>query len=294
MSWELWLAWWISGRFREGHRWVTEAMEHSLSPWARTRASLVRAVMNYAQSYFTDALEWWTTAAELARDSGDLEGEAGGRAGIGLATMSLGDFARAQESLRAALAISEEIGYAWMASLTSIWLGTLLLVTGDAEGSVPVFERATAGARERGDRLVVYVGLFNLASAALALGDDVRAESLFRESVALSQETRDAANLAFALDGLAVVEGRRGDARRSALLLGAAQAMREAVEGRVYHYYLPDDALRERTRDAARAALGEEAFEEAWHAGLSLDLAGAASAAGSQGARPGHEDTATA
>jgi tetratricopeptide (TPR) repeat protein len=143
---------------------------------------------------------------------------------------------------------------------------------GDAQGSVAVFESAIEAARGRGDRLVAYAGLFNLATAFLALGNERRAEILFRESVALSHENRDAANLAFALDGLAVVEGRRGNPLRSALLLGAAEAMRQASEGRVYHYYLPDEALRERTRLEAEAALGSTDFAAAWDEGMCLDL----------------------
>lgn len=272
ICWSLWLAWWMGGRFREGQRWITQALEFPLSPYAKTRGYLVRAVMLYAQSHFEEALTWWTRGAESARETNDRYGEAGGLGGIGLATMSMGDLARAEQNLRAALEICEEIEEAWLGSLTSIWLGTLLLVTGHAEQSVPVFEGATARARDRGDRLVIYVGLFNLASAALALGQEARAESLFRESVALSQETRDAANLSFALDGLAVVEGRRGDARRSALLLGAAEAMRNASEGRVYHYYLPDDALRERTQLEAEGDLGQEIFEKIWAQGASMSL----------------------
>src|ERR671920_2451486 len=199
--------------------------------------------------------------------------------GRGLALLSLGRPDDAEEAFREGLGIAVEQGQEWLSALTRIWLGTLLLASGDAEGSVTVFEGAIEAARRRGDRLVAYAGLFNLATASLALGNEGRAESLFRESVVLSHENRDAANLAFALDGLAVVEGRRGNARRSALLLGAAEAMRQASEGRVYHYYLPDDALRERTRLEAEAALGATDFASGWDAGRCLDLHAAVAAA---------------
>jgi hypothetical protein len=116
------------------------------------------------------------------------------------------------------------------------------------------------------------------------LGNEDRAEILFRESVALSHENRDAANLAFALDGLAVVEGRRRNAHRSAVLLGAAEAMRQASEGPVYHYYLPDDALRERTRLQVEATLGTKDFSAAWDAGTCMDLDSAVATARMDGA----------
>jgi tetratricopeptide (TPR) repeat protein len=285
MCWELWLAWWISGRFREGQRWVSEALQYPLSSYARSRAFLVGAVARYAQSDFADALEWWSRAADSARESDDAVGVAYGVAGRGLALLSLGRVDEAEHAFREGLRIAVEQNKEWLTGLARIWLGTLLLASGNAQDSVSVFESATEGARRRGDRLVIYVGLFNLASASLAMGDAERAEDLFRESVELSHETRDAANLAFALDGLAVVEGRRGNARRSALLLGAAEAMRQASEGRVYHYYLPDDALRERTRLHAVATLGETEYAAAWHEGVTMDLAAAVAAARRDGSR---------
>jgi tetratricopeptide (TPR) repeat protein len=236
-------------------------------------------VTRYVESDFTGALEWWGRAIDVARTSDDQICVAYGVAGRGLALLSLRRPEEAEQAFREGLRIADDQGQEWLTSLTRIWLGTLLLASGDAQGSVAVFEDAIDTARKRGDRLVAYAGLFNLATASLALGNERRAESLFRESIELSRENGDAANLAFALDGLAVVEGRRGNARRSALLLGAAEAMRQASEARVYHYYLPDDALRERTRIRAEAELGSTDFAAAWEAGMSLDLPAAVAAA---------------
>lgn len=279
MCWALWPAWWMSGRFDEG-RWVSEALRHPLPPFCTARALWLGAVTRYVESDFTGALEWWGRAIDVARKSDDQICVAYGVAGRGLALLSLRRPEEAEQAFREGLRIADDHGQEWLTSLTRIWLGTLLLASGDAQGSVAVFEDAIDTARQRGDRLVAYAGLFNLATASLALGNERRAESLFRESIELSQENGDAANLAFALDGLAVVEGRRGNARRSALLLGAAQAMRQASEARVYHYYLPDDALRERTRVRAQAELGSADFAAAWQAGMSLDLPAAVAAAG--------------
>lgn len=287
MCWELWLAWWISGRFREGQRWVCEALQYPLSRYAHSRALLVGAVARYAQSDFPDALEWWSRATDSARESDDPVSLAYGVSGRGLALLSMGQVDEAEHAIREGLRIAVEQNEEWLTGLTRIWLGTLLLASGNAHDSVAVFEGAIEGARRRSDRLVIYVGLFNLATACLALGDEDRAESLFRSSVALSHETRDAANLAFALDGLAIVEGRRGNSRRSALLLGAAEAMRQASEGRVYHYYLPDDALRQRIRLEAEATLGSKNFAAAWNAGTRMDLDATVAAAADDGAREG-------
>jgi len=282
MCWNLWPAWWMSGRFRDGQRWVSDALRHPLPTFFRSRALWLRGVTRYVESDFTGALQWWARAVDCAQESDDRICVAYGVVGRGLALLSLGRRDAAEQAFREGLQIAVEQGQEWLSALTRIWLGTLLLASGDAQGSVAIFEAAIEAARTRGDRLVAYAGLFNLAMASLALGNEGRAESLFRESVALSHENRDAANLAFALDGLAVVEGRRGNPRRSALLLGAAEAMRQASEARVYHYYLPDDNLRERTQFEAEAALGATNFTAAWDAGMCLDLAGAVAAAAAE------------
>ena len=292
MCWNLWPAWWMSGRFREGQRWVSEALQHPLPAFFRSRALWLKGVTRYVESDFTGAMEWWARAAVCAERSGDRICVAYGVVGRGLALLSLGRPDEAESAFREGLDIAVEQGQEWLGALTQIWLGTLLLGSGDARGSVAVFEGAIESARRRGDRLVAYAGLFNLATACLALGDEGRAEDLFRESVTMSHDNRDAANLAFALDGLAVVEGRRGNSRRSALLLGAAEAMRQQSEGRVYHYYLPDDALRERTRLRAEEALGGADFAAEWNAGTRLDLSAAVAAAGTAGTEKDVESAA--
>jgi hypothetical protein len=63
------------------------------------------------------------------------------------------------------------------------------------------------------------------------------------------------------------VAGARGAPERAARLLGAVQALRDAIGAPVPPEYR---AAYERTAAAARAALGEEAFTAAWAAGRTL------------------------
>jgi hypothetical protein len=132
----------------------------------------------------------------------------------------------------------------------------------------------------------VYIGLFTAAQASLALGDVDAARQQLREGATLSVETGDTANLAYVLDLLAVVEHAGRQHRRVAVLLGAAQALRESTGGNVYGYYQPDEALREAAADAARAALGLDGFDDAVDQGRGLDLAQAAAFALAEGAEP--------
>jgi hypothetical protein len=81
--------------------------------------------------------------------------------------------------------------------------------------------------------------------------------------------------LSYALDSLAAVELATGGRQRAPTLLGAAEAQREAVGSAGYRWYAPDAELRRRTAEAARQQLGDESYQRAFDAGLSLTLDGA-------------------
>lgn len=144
----------------------------------------------------------------------------------------------------------------------------------DAAAAVTEIERGLEIARARGDRLSTYVALYNLSQAAIALGDLDDARRHLDEGIALSEQTRDLANLAYFLETLAVVESADGRPGRVAALLGAAAGLREAVGAEVYGYYLPDESMRASAEQSARDTLGDNGFEEARETGRALDLTG--------------------
>ena len=162
----------------------------------------------------------------------------------------------------------------WLRSLIHVWLGTIQLLRSDPGGAAPEIERGLELARRRRDRLATYVALYNLAQAAISLGDHPAARAHLSEGITLSQQTLDAANLAYFLEALAVVESAEQAPDRVAVLSGAAQALRETMEGKIYGYYLPDESLRERAEEQARTVLGDDAYDDAVDVGRGLDLAG--------------------
>jgi hypothetical protein len=62
----------------------------------------------------------------------------------------------------------------------------------------------------------------------------------------------------------------RGEAERSARLLGAAERLLEEAGASVYNYYKPDRSLYERTTANVRSRLGGEGFEETWAEGQTM------------------------
>jgi tetratricopeptide (TPR) repeat protein len=153
-----------------------------------------------------------------------------------------------------------------------VWAGIVLLLEDRREEAVAAFEEGLEQARQRGDRLGTYNALYNLAQLAMGRGDHGLARRMFEEGVALSEQMGDQANLAYFLEGLSVVIGMGGKARRSATLSGAAERLLEEAGAPVYNYYVPDPSLRERASAAARTRLGETAFAEVQERGREMDF----------------------
>ena len=100
--------------------------------------------------------------------------------------------------------------------------------------------------------------------AQLALSEDAYdlAARLFAEGIPPSEEMGDAGNIAYILEGLAVVAGQRGEFGRSARLFGAAEGLIEEIGLRGHTYYQTDTSLYENTMAGVRSRLGGPAFED--------------------------------
>jgi tetratricopeptide (TPR) repeat protein len=270
MGWALWPFWRIRGHQQEGRQWMERTLEFDLPPYWHGRAANVARAMAYAQSDYAACERYARQTLELSMNTGDEELEGYSWVGLGLIALNREDFAAAASSMERAYPLLDRSNEPGMASLARVWLGTARLAAGDMEGAIPMFVEGAALVRKVGDRVGLYIALYNLAQVALARGDYEEAANLLREGVTLSEEMVDRANLSFFLEGLAAVAGLRGEPERAAKLSGAAEGLLQEAGVRVYNYYRPDLALYERTAAAARQAIGEAEFERAREKGRSL------------------------
>ena len=95
-------------------------------------------------------------------------------------------------------------------------------------------------------------------------------------------ETGDHWGIAQAIDALGCLAGAEGDAERAALLLGAAEALRQRVGAQIFPSEREDH---DRAVRAAEQAQGEPAFSDAWARGRALLLDEAIEIARAQSAR---------
>ena len=271
IAWALRLHWWLRGLLAEVGLSMDLLLVGELSPSARTRALLTKAKMAHGQGDFDVAQQLFGEAADNARRHDDLLAEVHAVTLHGLVAIDAGDPDQAVERLGAAVRLAEELEDEVMTSMATIWLGSVLLARGAEESARPMLEHGMLAARRRGDRLTMNEVLLNQASAAVARGEDGEAARLLKESAVLSGQTQDRPNLAFALEGLAVVESRRRAWERCVVLLGAAQGLRSDVGGRYYNYYVPDRTLLTLAEEGARSALGDDVVDALLAEGAAMD-----------------------
>jgi predicted ATPase len=273
ITWAMWLYWWLRGQPNVGRRRAERCLAAELAPAVRGRVHLAAATMSYAAGDLPTGGRHWAKAFRIGAQEHDPEIGCKGRAGTGLAALAAGHLERAAEDFHASLPLAIEAGEAgtWMRSLVHVWLGTVLLLRGNTAGAVIEMRRGLELARDRGDRLATYVALYNLGQAAIAAGDQRQARIHLEEGITLSEHTQDMANLAYFLESLAVVEAADAAPRRLAVLLGAAQSLREEVGADIYGYYLPDEALRRAAAQSARNALGQDVYDDAVDHGRALN-----------------------
>ena len=258
MAWELWLYWWLRGDHDHGRRFAESALHHAadLPDDVHARAALAAATMAFAMDDVPAAAGWWARSHEHAGDDPAILSNA--VAGEGLVALVDGDLALARDRFEAAMHHAEvggpEVQWTW--GLAHVWLGTVALLDGDADEAVRLIEAGLASAQEsRGPVVVLHRALQPLPGRARARRPRAARRHL-EESTRLSLETGDQANLAYLLDAGAVLAAASDQHARVPLLLGAAQAIREAQGAQGYGYYRPDPAAITAAADDARSHLG--------------------------------------
>ena len=206
-------------------------------------------------------------ATGLADELGLPEFEAGLHAGLGRLLSLQGQHRRAQAVLGRALAEAERLGWragvAWVrgiAGLAARWRGEL-------DEARAQLERALVWSREMDASLIAAPTLACLGFVLELQGDLAAAGSVHREGLDHARRTGDPRTLALALEGLAGVARATGDAERAALLLRAANGMRESAGAPLPPAERVDV---DRIEAAARRDLGEARLAEVLRRGAAL------------------------
>lgn len=267
-----------AGHAREGSTWLAQAIERSdgLPPLLRGRALHVHGILLVQRGELDAGRERLEAGLTFFREVGDETRVGHSLNSLATVAYAREDFGTARRVFEEVIALRRESGDRRHLSAALSNLGAVLLAESELAGARPPLEEALALDREFGDEWASAVDLGLLAGLTLEEGEPAAAAELQHESLSALRRFGDRTSLVEGLERSAAIAAALGSAERAARLAGAAEAERAALGEPAGP---GERALVERHLTAARARLGEDAFEVAAAAGRLLRLDEALAAA---------------
>jgi predicted ATPase len=218
------------------------------------------------------ARDWYQEGLKLARDAGDKPGCARALQNLGGKALNQGDFEKAKPLLEESLRLWREAGRLWGAISCSVYLGTLLRFQGDYARARALLEENLTIVRETGYRgRYGALAIEALGNLCRSVGDYPRAWALLTESLARSREVGSPHDVSRSLCFLGMLAVQQDSPVRGARLLAAAEKVCGREPGSPYGCLeAGEPAECAASVAAAKAALGDEAFDAAWAEGLAM------------------------
>ncbi len=203
------------------------------------------------------------------RELDDPRGTATALNNLGIVARYEGDHQRAASLHEESLAIKRTLGDARGIAFSLNNLGEVALDRGDDERAAALFAESLALFEAQEGRWGIALLLTNLGNLARHQGQYERATMQHKRSLALYREMDNRVDVGECLEGLANVTDAQGQPQRAAGLFGASAALRAATGTSIQPV---DRAAIDAAIGRARAALGDEAFAQAWAAGAAMPL----------------------
>ncbi len=257
-------SWYGRGAFDEWEGWLRELLALDAEAGEQAASPPVRVMGLYGRVRFAIERHDYDRAEVLAREGLELARRHGDAVGVSNMLAELGQVAEARGELDAGMTLYDESLAHWPAgsrALSSV--GNLARAKGEYDQAQRYLEQALAWARSQRMSWAVAEALTSLGHIACEQEDFTRAAARYRESLGLYQTMGAAAPLVGCLEGAAAIAATTGEYERTARLCGAVARLR-AARRLVPSAEWPPLA---QAREAARQALGEDAFAAAHRAG---------------------------
>jgi tetratricopeptide (TPR) repeat protein len=270
----LWTFWNVRGHFYEKRTWLVGLARRPSSPTAE-RVQLLNdaAVVVASEGDFAGARQMFTEMLAISRQSGDRRRISGALNGLTwlLSDPSIAgaqyDPVAARALAQESVAISRELSDRQDMVHSLFQLGSTARRLGDRDEARTYWLECRSLDRELG----VKGGhvLRRLGDLALESGDLWAARDYFGTFLSECYEIGERWGVAWGLQGLGAVALARGEPERAARLLGAASAVRDAVD---FSLSEEERASYEALRNTLQEALNESAFRAAWAQGRAMAL----------------------
>jgi len=265
--------WVTQGYSTEGREWLTgfiaQADGVALPTVVRAQACSGAGLLANIQGDLSEAVSWLDQGIVLYQEAGDQIGAVRALNTLGGVAYDRGDLAEARARWEECVALARSVNDPGEVARALGNLGDAYYHLGELARAETCHQEALALARQAGRRDVEAFQLGDLGNVSRRQGDLERAAALHRQALALKRTLGDRRQIAITLEDVAALAAAEGRMERVARLLGAAAELRARIGT---PQPAPERMAAQQAAERARAAMGEEAWEEAWAAGRALSL----------------------
>jgi predicted ATPase/DNA-binding SARP family transcriptional activator len=261
--------WRIHGHLADGRRMLEAALarEASVAPELRVKALNGLGTLAGEQGDFPAATQAFEESLGLARSLGAADGIANAITNLANIDLFQGNYDAAQAKLDESVRLWRELGETRSLAITLENLGCIAIAQDRLDDAARLLAESVALARAAGSERTIAGALSARARALVLLGELEDAAALLEESSGIGLALAEPHAIADALDGFVGLAAVGGDAERSAVLSGAADAVWDSIGAA---RPLDQSAWRERVLAIARDRLDEDAFAAAYERGRKL------------------------
>jgi DNA-binding CsgD family transcriptional regulator len=265
--------WFVHGYIREGVSWLDEFLEStqdvSSALVARGLAYLGTLLRAINEDNDQESAMLYEKGLSIFRELNDRSGVAWVLNQMGLVALQRGELVAAEQHLNESLALQKELGDPWDIAFTMQNLPPLELLNGDLKKAREYAEEEVAWFEQAGDLRGIARSLTDFADIARLEGDFTHAVTLLTQALPQIFQLGDRVSIANLLESLAILAAKQRKYKRGALLLGAAEALREEIgmpyRGLKYEDYHQAEAT-------IQKYLNESNFEQSWSKGRGMSL----------------------
>jgi predicted ATPase/transcriptional regulator with XRE-family HTH domain len=272
LSGALWRFWWMHSHLNEGRRWLTCFIATAAGDQAelyRAKALHGAGVLAYYQADYDEARSRLESSLAIYRAAADLRGAADALNSLGVVASYQSEYDQSAKYHAAALPIRRQLNDQRGVAISLNNLALIAHYQEDYARAVELFQQSITLFEALGDVRVKSAVLSNLGRALTGQGEYSQARMCLRRSLSMVRELGNREDSIESIEGLAGVAGATGDAGRGAMLLGAAEALREKIQSPVALV-----ARCEYERDVARIQdqLDPGLFAATWSKGRAMTL----------------------
>lgn len=221
------------------------------------------------QGNYEQSVVFQEESVSIRRKLKDKLGVASSLNNLGVVALDYADYKRAAPLFEESLVLFREVGDKLGIASSLNNLGEIAQYQGNYDRAAAFYTDSLTLFREVGDKRDIATLLSNLGDIARYGADYQKATELYAESLRLRQEVGEKWSIAYCLEGIAYIAVALEKPEWAARLLGAAEALREAVGAQIPP---TRQAEHEHNVAATLSALSETSFRQAWTQGRVMVL----------------------